>query len=84
MSAALPPVAPNDPTPPSLVSSYSAPPEPKQTAWRTFLDDVHVNCSGIVLFGCAVGSIWVPSHGKEFAATATAASMYLFAASKAK
>lgn len=56
----------------------------KRSALGAFMDDVHVNLSGAVLFGCAIGAIWFTAHKQEFAETATAASMYLFASAKAK
>jgi len=46
--------------------------------------DVHVNASGLLLFGCiAVGIIW-PETKPKADAIAAAAGSYLFASAKAK
>ena len=52
--------------------------------WQGIIDDIHTNGSGLVIFACiAVGIIW-PEYKEKCSALSTAASIYLFGASKNK
>jgi hypothetical protein len=47
------------------------------SAWSSVTNDLHLTFSGLIVFLCVLGSIWVPSLKEQFGATAAAAGVYL-------
>ena len=59
-------------------------PQPPPTFWQGVLKDVHVNASGLIMFGCGACAIFIPSHKEQFEDLAALAATYLFSAAKNK
>lgn len=69
----------------------SSQPEPSPVApvasggfWQAVTNDLHLTFSGLIVFACVLGSIWLPDFKEKFGATAAAAGIYLTGRATAK